>query len=119
MESLARVPLKLLNDRALKLLQVQIAPDANGFGVDLTDFNGIARVLANGAAARSDLQEGDIIISVDGVHTGRKRLLEVLPRGRDLYIFSVVRPTIPTPDDSVCGSPSQMFCWHVSLVIQR
>lgn len=104
MQSLARVPAKLLKDRALKLLQVQVAPDSNGFGVDLTDFNGIARILVDGAAARSDLQEGDIIIGVDAVDTGSKRLVEVLQHGRDLYVFNVIRPSKPTPDDTVSQS---------------
>ena len=101
LQSLSRVPPKLLQDRALKLLQVQIAPDVNGFGIDLTDFNGIARVLAHGAAARSDLLEGDVVVGVDGVDTGSKRLVKVIQPGRDLYVFTVIRPTNPTPEDEV------------------
>ena len=101
LQSLSRVPEKLFDKKVLKLLQVQIAPDSGGFGVDLTDFNGIARVLESGAAARSDLQQGDIIVAVDGVETGMKPLVDVLRRGRSLYVFSVIRPSKPTAGDTV------------------
>ncbi|KAL3920236.1 MAG: hypothetical protein SGPRY_005329 [Prymnesium sp.] len=100
-QSLERIPKGLLEGKALRLLQVRIAPDSGGFGIDLTDYNGVAQILSNGAAACSDLQVGDVIISVDGVDTSTKALIEVLHRGHAAYAFSVLRPSVRTTGDSV------------------
>lgn len=78
--------------KSLRLNQVIIDPDAQGFGLDLTDFNVIVGVLQNGAASRTDLKKGDIIVGIDGVNLGARRVAEVLKRGRDSYVFNVIRP---------------------------
>ena len=64
--SMSRVPGKFLEGLALKLLQVQVEPDKNGFGIDLTDSNIVASLVEGGAAANSDLKKGDILVAVDG-----------------------------------------------------
>ena len=103
LQSISRVPAKNLNKRTLKLLQVMVTPDAKGFGLDLTDFNCIARVVDGGAASRSDIAAGDIIVGVDGVDLGSKRLVEGIKRGKKCYVFTVVRPAKPAAEDSVSG----------------
>ena len=89
--SLAKVPAKRLRDKTLKMLQVQVSPDDKGFGIDLADFNGVAAVVAGGAAAASEIRAGDIIVAVDNVNTGTKRVAQVLTRGLSTYTFTVVR----------------------------
>ena len=123
--SLSRVPGKSLVGVTLKLLQVQVAPDKNGFGIDLTGSNIVASLVANGAAGRSELKKGDIIVGVDGCNLGTQKLVQVMERGQKLwsagtcyatstsscsptpplrykssYCFSVVRPAMPEPTDS-------------------
>ena len=123
--SLSRVPGKSLVGVTLKLLQVQVAPDKNGFGIGLTDSNIVASLVANGAAGRSELKKGDIIVGVDGCNLGTQKLVQVMERGQKLwsagtcyatstsscsptpplrykssYCFSVVRPAMPEPTDS-------------------
>ena len=95
--SLAKVPAKRLRDKTLKMLQVQVSPDDKGFGIDLADFNGVAAVVAGGAAAASEIRAGDIIVAVDNVNTGTKRVAQVLTRGLSTYTFTVVRPVVPPP----------------------
>ena len=90
--SMSRVPGKFLEGLALKLLQVQVEPDKNGFGIDLTDSNIVASLVEGGAAANSDLKKGDILVGVDGCNLGTKKLVQVMQRGHSSYCFSVVRP---------------------------
>ena len=97
--SLSRVPSKFLEGLALKLLQVQVEPDKSGFGIDLTDSNIVASLVANGAAGRSELKKGDILVGVDGVNLGTQKLVQVMERGHSSYCFSVVRPAMPGPTD--------------------
>ena len=100
LQSLERVPSKQLRGKALKLMQVQLKPGAGGFGIDLSEFNGVAGLVEGGAAEASDLRPGDVIIGADGVNIGSKRLIEVLQRGKKAYIFTVVRPTIMAACDN-------------------
>ena len=83
--SLSRVPGKSLVGVTLKLLQVQVAPDKNGFGIGLTDSNIVASLVANGAAGRSELKKGDIIVGVDGCNLGTQKLVQVMERGQKLW----------------------------------
>ena len=99
--SLSRVPSKFLEGLALKLLQVQVEPDKNGFGIDLTDSNIVASLVADGAAGRTELNKGDILVGVDGVNLGTKKLVQVMERGHSSYCFSVVRPAMPGPTDKL------------------
>ena len=99
--SMSRVPSKFLEGLALKLLQVQVEPDKNGFGIDLTDSNIVASLVANGAAGRSELKKGDILVGVDGVNLGSKKLVQVMERGHSSYCFSVVRPAAPGHTDQL------------------
>ncbi len=109
--SMSRVPGKFLDGLALKLLQVQVEPDKNGFGIDLTDSNIVASLVEGGAAANSDLKKGDILVGVDGCNLGTKKLVQVMQRGHSSYCFSVVRPaergatdTLETEADKQSGS---------------
>ena len=104
LQSISRVPAKHLNKKTLKLLQVIIYPDAKGFGLDLTDFNCIARVVEEGAGSKSDIAAGDIIVGVDGVDLGSKRLVEGIQRGKKNYVFTVIRPAKPAAEDSVSST---------------
>ena len=101
MTSMSRVPSKLTKGMAFKLMQVQVEPDKKGFGIDLTDFNTVASVVPGGAAAEADLKKGDILVAVDGVNLGAKKLVQVMERGHSSYFFSVVRPAPPGPTDTV------------------
>ena len=101
LQGISRVPAKSLNNKTLKMCQVQITPDAKGFGIDLTDFNGVAGLREGSAASISDLHVGDIIVSVDGVDVGMRRLVELLQRGMQQYVFTVVRPTQMTTPATV------------------
>jgi membrane-associated protease RseP (regulator of RpoE activity) len=100
LQSIARVPPMSLEGKTLKMCQVQIAPDSKGFGLDLTDFNGIAGVAPGGAASRSDISIGDVIVGVDGIDIGVRRLVEVLVRGKTSYVFTVIRPLEKLTEDT-------------------
>ena len=100
-QSMSRVPYMQLMGKTLKMLQVQIRPGADGFGIDLSEFNGVASIIEDGAAAKSDLRRGDIVIAADGVYTGGRRLVDTIQKGRSSYVFTVVRATAPTIQDKI------------------
>ena len=101
LNSLSRVPPKLVKGKALKLMQVKITPGGQGFGIDLSEVNTIAGLVKGGKAEAADIRVGDIIVAADGVNIGGKRLVEVLQKGKASYIFTVIRPAAPTSQDSV------------------
>ena len=93
------MPVKQLRGKALKLLQVEVRPSANGFGIDLSELNGVVSVVKGGAADTAGINQGDIIVGVDGVNIGARKLVDVLSRGKKSYIFKVVRPSLLMPGD--------------------
>lgn len=99
LQALERVPPKQLRGKALKLLQVQVTPGSGGFGIDLSEFNGVAGLVKGGAAEKSELRPGDVVVGADGVNTGAKKLVDVLQRGKKSHIFSVVRPATLSAGD--------------------
>ena len=84
-----------------------IRPGPNGFGIDLADSNGVAGIVPGGAAANSDLKVGDVIVAVNGINLGTKRLADVMPRGQQAYTFNVIRASAPGPMDQVRVSASR------------
>lgn len=99
--SLERAPPKLVKGKALKLMQIKIMPGAQGFGIDLSEVNTVAGLVKAGKAEAADMRLGDIIVAVDGVNLGAKKLVEVLKKGKSSYIFTVIRPAAPSKQDKV------------------
>ncbi|KAL3892538.1 MAG: hypothetical protein SGPRY_015036, partial [Prymnesium sp.] len=96
LSSLATVPARHLQGKSLRLLQAVVHPDAKGFGIDLTPYNRVARVVQGGAASKSDLASGDIIVGVDSTYVGSKRLVDVMEKGKASYLLMLLRPeTLP------------------------
>lgn len=115
LQSVSRVPSQLLEGKTLKLIQVLVKPGNMGFGIDLTEFNGVANILASSPASNSDLEVGDIVVSVNGVDLGDSPLLEKLQPGCNSYIFNVIRPAIPTAGDDVVQVrlfKDSLYCVH-------
>lgn len=109
LESISRVPARLLQGKTLKLLQVMLTPDDKGFGIDLTDYNGIARVVQGGAASKAEMLPGDVIVGVNGIDTGSRRLVDILPRGKKSYVFLIVRALKRSAEDMVrAGQQSKL-----------
>ena len=82
----------------MRVLPVELFLEVHGLGLQVTNYNGVAQMRHGGAAARSGLCVGDVIIAVDGDLIGSAHLSDVLTRGKVQSSFLVLRcDTSPPP----------------------
>eukprot|EP00965_Chrysotila_dentata_P218782 6190767-Pleurochrysis_carterae.AAC.3 len=99
-------------DVPLELLRVKLTRNSanESLGLDMTGANNLKRIVPGGPADRCGaLQLNDVVVAVDGIKLGMKKVVDVLSRGAPSVVFTIIRA--PHPEDALdysAGPPAAL-----------